>query len=179
MSGTTLLIGGIAAIAAGGSIGALYYARSADSRIREYSGNLSKIQSELNAISPEISHLQSGIASLGNSIPEINSELSSIQAGENANASLLEKLQPEISAISSINSGIASMEDKITSLPGDFSTALGNLQSAIPAMLADFGASLKNLPVFQSLMSTESNIANQVNTSYLIVKTLGSSNGRN
>ena len=169
------MIGGIAAIAAGGSIGALYYARSADSRIREYSGNLSKIQSELNAISPEISHLQSGIASLGNSIPEINSELSSIQAGENANASLLEKLQPEISAISTINSGIASMEDKITSLPGDFSTALGNLQSAIPAMLADFGASLKNLPVFQSLMKDESSIANQVNTSYLIVKTLGSS----
>ena len=175
MSGSTLLIGGIALVAAGGSIGALYYSRKADSAMQAYTSNLSKMQSQLNAMSPEISDLQSEVSSLGSSIPEINSELSRMQSEENANNSLLQKLQPEISAVSAMNSRLASMESTITSLPADFTGALKALQAQIPIMLANFGASLKNLPVFQSLMKDESSIANQVNTSYLIVKTLGSS----
>jgi peptidoglycan hydrolase CwlO-like protein len=115
------------------------------------------------------------MSSLGSSIPEISSKLSAIQSEENANNSLLQKLQPEISAVSAMNSRLASMESTITSLPADFTDALKALQAQIPSMLANFGASLKNLPVFQSLMKDESSIANQVNTSYLIVKTLGSS----
>ena len=175
MSGSTLLIGGIALVAAGGSIGALYYSRKASNAVQAYSGNLSKIQSELGTLSPEISGIQSEMSSLGSSIPEISSKLSAIQSEENANNSLLQKLQPEISAVSAMNSRLASMESTITSLPADFTGALQTLQAQIPSMLANFGASLKNLPVFQSLMKDESSIANQVNISYLIVKTLGSS----
>lgn len=175
MSGSTLLIGGIALVAAGGSIGALYYSRKASNAVQAYSGNLSKMQSELGTLSPEISGIQSEMSSLGSSIPEISSKLSAIQSEENANNSLLQKLQPEISAVSAVNSRLASMESTITSLPADFTGALKALQAQIPIMLANFGASLKNLPVFQSLMKDESSIANQVNTSYLIVKTLGSS----
>lgn len=175
MSGSTLLIGGLALVAAGGSIGALYYSRKASNAVQAYSGNLSKMQSELNAMAPEISKLQSDASSLESSIPEISSKLSAIQSEENANNSLLQKLQPEISAVSAMNSRLASMESTITSLPADFTGALKALQAQIPSMLANFGASLKNLPIFQSLMKDESSIANQVNTSYLIVKTLGSS----
>jgi uncharacterized phage infection (PIP) family protein YhgE len=179
MSKEIALVGGIALIAAGGSIASLYYSYKVNKQQQELSSGIKQLQTGIKRLQPEVSSLQGDVQQIDTELPEINSRLGSLQGQyssmQNELGGFISKVEPELNAISGINSTLSTMERDIASIPSDLQDAMANLQRVIPVMLAQFGADLKNIPVFKSLMSDEASIANQVNLSYLIVRALGGS----